>query len=180
MASDKQILSDMARVFTDCDPVTIQAAITDYCFNKCFMCDHYKRENKTYIVLERWLKFLRGLKNTKAIFYTGGDSIMHPQINEIMAEHTKLDIDFGFISSGYIPDSVDLQLLSMAKFFNVSLDSLDDANYEKLRGGIKLNKVLDSIEMALSYGINVNATVILSEQNFHELSDIIIFVMIME
>lgn len=175
MASRTQILSDMNRVFTDYDPVTIQAAITDFCFNKCFMCDHYKRKDKTYINLNVWIKFLRELKNTKTVFYTGGDSMMHPKINDIMFEHLALDIDFGFITTGYIPESVDMNILNKAKFFNVSLDSLDEINYSKIRGGIELNKVLSSIDYALDCMVSVNATVVISEFNIHEIVDIIMY-----
>lgn len=175
MASRTQILNDMARVFTTSDPVTIQAAITDFCFNKCFMCDHFKREDKTYINLGHWQTFLRSLKDTKTIFYTGGDSMMHPQINEIMQEHINLDIDFGFITTGFIPKDIDMRLLKKAKFFNVSLDSVDPENYEKIRGGIALEKVIDSIEYAIDSGVNVNATVVLSDKNVDEMDKIIGF-----
>lgn len=173
MANRNQIIKDMSRVFTNTDPVTIQAAITDYCFNKCFMCDHYKRSNKTYIDSKTWIEFIRSLTNTKTIFYTGGDSIMHPQINDIMLEHIKLDIDFGFITSGYIPKNVNVKLLKNAKFFNVSLDSIDENTYKKLRGGIELHKILDSIDFALKNEVNVNATIIVSNENKSEVHDIV-------
>lgn len=172
MATSKQIRKDMSRVFTDTDPVTIQAAITDYCFNKCMFCDHFLRDDKKHIDTDTWIDFLYSLKDTKTIFYTGGDSLAHPNINEIMRVHIELDIDFAFITTGFIPSSVDIELLKQASFFNVSLDSIDEHNYENIRGGIELQKVLDSIDYALENDVKVSLTIVISEENSFELKDI--------
>jgi len=175
MATIEQIKKDSSRIYTNEDPITIQAAITDYCMNKCFMCDHWKRKDKTYIDADRWIWFLKSLRNTKTVFYTGGDSIIHRDINRIMANHLELDIDFGFISTGFIPDDVDMHLLSRAKFFNVSLDTTDYKLYEKLRGGIDLELVFESIEKARKYNVNVGVTAVISKENVDEVGDLITF-----
>ncbi len=145
------------RVGSNIDPVSLQAAILDACFNKCPMCDHPSREQHT-IRADRWIKFLKDHPEIESVCYSGGDTMAHPELNDIIGAHITLNKAFGFITAGYVPPKIDLELLAKARWVRVSLDTIDPDVYAKVRGGIPLARVLESLERMREANVNVEMT----------------------
>lgn len=167
-----KILQYSDRIGTRMDPVCIQAAITDFCFNKCLNCDHHLREMKKIISGADWVNFLAAHKKIESVAYLGGDMMTHPDLNQILKYHVDNGVAFGIVTCGYIREGVDIELLSNARWFRVSLDTVNPDLYAKCRGGIPLDAVLSSIDQALWAGVNVGLEITVSRYNMGSLEDV--------
>lgn len=156
-------------------PPSLQVAMTDHCFNTCPMCGHWKRICKHEMPVEIWgdkLVELQGL-GLESVCYSGGDPFKHPDINHIMMDHDSLNLPFAIITSGYIPDNVNLDLVAQAKWVRVSLDSLSDVVYKKCRGGvITPEMILKSLNKAREAGVNIQFNLTAHNLNLDGLSDV--------
>jgi len=167
-----KIIQYQHRVGTDADPVCIQAAITDICFNKCLNCNHHLRADKKIISGKSWIEFLSSHKGIESVAYLGGDLMTHPDVNEIMEYHLDSGVSFGMVICGYIPPTVNMRLLSYAKWVRVSLDTVDSDTYKRCRGGVGLSKVLNSISKAKRNGVNTELCITVSRHNINNISEI--------
>jgi radical SAM protein with 4Fe4S-binding SPASM domain len=154
-------------------PISIQAALTDSCFNRCIGCGHPNRDQKKMDV-GKWLGFLESLPNKpESICYSGGDPMAYPDFNKVMEWHIDNDVAFGCTITGYVPTSIDIKLLKMAEWIRVSLDSINPEVYAKIRGKTPLSKVLHCIDDMLEAGVNVQLGITISDYNKDELPKII-------
>lgn len=153
-------------------PFSIQCAILDKCFNNCPMCDHPQRP-QFQIEKERWFKFLNQALGLESVCYSGGDAMAYHPINELMEFHISKGILFGFITSGYVPKSVDLRLLSHASWVRVSLDTVNPHLYDQIRGLISINKVIDSIDRMRLADVNVELAPTVHNDNHHLIHQVI-------
>lgn len=153
-------------------PVSIQAGIIDKCFNKCFMCGHPDRVPHKVDVKD-WIKFLtigksRGLES---VCYSGGDPMANRDMNEIMDWHINNDVSFGIITSGFIPKYIDINKLKHATWVRVSLDSINENDYNVCRPGLKLEKVVDGIEHLLDNDVYTEFGITVSDNNINSLME---------
>jgi MoaA/NifB/PqqE/SkfB family radical SAM enzyme len=152
-------------------PPSLQIALTDYCFNKCFMCGHWKRENKNNMDCARLISFLElGKENgLQSVCYSGGDPFLWRELNDLMNWHIKSKIAFGFITAGFIPDWVSKDKLKSAEWVRVSLDSIGDS-YSLIRGGnISPKQIIDCIKDCLDLGINIELGITISSLNIDQI-----------
>jgi len=168
-----KILRYANRVGKNSDPVSIQASITDYCFNKCAMCNHHKRARKKILNCEDWINFLNSHPKIESVCYAGGDPFTNPYINKIMEHHKESGQAFGFICCGFIPDKVDMDLLEMARWVRVSLDSINPDAYACQRGGLPLDLVLSSINSMIEASVNVELTITVTDINCGDIKELI-------
>src|SRR4030065_170754 len=118
-------------------PPSLQIGITDHCFNKCIMCGHWQRPNKSVLAWHDLMPFLAQAKGKglESVCYSGGDPFTYYAINDVMEWHMNNDIKFGFITGGYVPSSIDMSLLKCAQWVRVSLDAIGCDAYANIRGG---------------------------------------------
>ncbi len=153
-------------------PLSIQVALTDSCFNRCIGCGHPDREQRRMGYFE-WIDFLHNLSVLpESICYSGGDPMAYSNFNEVMLWHKTNHVKFGCTITGYVPKRISLEMLAWAEWIRVSLDALDPEVYAKVRGKIKLEKVLKSIHAMLAAGVNVELGVTLHPANESELPKI--------
>ncbi len=161
-----------------CFPPSLQVGLTNHCLNKCLTCGHWKRQSKNILDIETLLNFLRdGNKaGLETVCYSGGDPFIYPPLNDLMRWHITNEIDYGFITAGYVPTHIDLDLLRRAKFIRVSLDALDDVVYKKVRGGaITASQVIASIGYLMrSHGFeNIGLGVTVHKHNWMQVGKIV-------
>lgn len=137
-------------------PISLQVALCDACFNRCIMCDHPLRDPKR-MNAEHWVMALKRFaeRGLEAVCYSGGDPMAYSDFNVVMQAHIALGVKFGMTITGYVPPTIDLILLKQAEWVRVSLDAVTPEVYEKVRGKIKVQKVLTSIEAMLAAGVPV-------------------------
>ena len=107
-------------------PVTLHISLTDKCLNKCITCEHWKRKDFYYYDFKELIKILDYGRNNglHSVVYTGGDPFLYKNkdINELLFYHVEHNIPFGFVTSGYIPKYVNIEMLKKCEFISVSLD----------------------------------------------------------
>lgn len=146
-------------------PVSFQVALTDSCFNRCIGCGHPDRVQKR-MEPDDWTDFLYSLPNLpESVCYSGGDPMAYPHFNRVMEWHLDNAVLFGCTITGYVPKSIDMNLLTHAAWIRVSLDALDPEVYEEVRGKTPLAKVLKSIDDMLEAGVNVQLGITLHPAN---------------
>lgn len=155
-------------------PASLQIAITDLCYNKCITCGHWQRENKKELKYQDLLQFLGvGLKmGLETVCYSGGDPFAYRNINQIVDWHITNEVEYGFVTSGFIPNWVEDYTIKNAQWIRVSLDAVGDMNYELCRGGVAWPKVHSSIERIVKIGANVEFGITVHRHNIDNILDI--------
>jgi radical SAM protein with 4Fe4S-binding SPASM domain len=155
-------------------PISLQVALTDSCFNRCIMCDHPSRQQYRWDVAD-WLALLTWFhKNgVESVCYSGGDPMAYSDFNLVMARHIELDMAFGMTITGYVPPSIDLQLLNKAEWVRCSLDAVTPEVYEKVRGKTPVGKVCNSIDDMVAAGVNVALGITLHADNIGDLENVL-------
>ena len=153
-------------------PVSIQVAITDYCFNQCEMCGHWKRENKRHMPIDIWKDRLKKMQDRglTSVCYSGGDPMMYPYLNELMDWHINNNLKFTIITAGFVPKKIDLALLKESKWVRISLDALDDKIYKYSRGGsLTPSMIKQSIEEMKKHKVNIQFNLAAHQYNVYDL-----------
>ena len=157
-------------------PPSLQIGLTDHCFNRCVMCGHWKRENKSIMDLPILLSFLSAAKEMglETVCYSGGDPFAYPVngLIRLIEHHQKLGISYGFITSGFCNSDL-VQHLKSAEFVRVSLDSVDAEMYKDSRGGVALDKVMESIGEMLWSEVNVGFGITAHRINVAGIEDVL-------
>lgn len=156
-------------------PISIQAAINDNCFSDCIMCSHPQKPKKFSVSGEEWCEFLKECKKLglESVCYSGGDPFAHKDLNMIMSMHTELKIKFGFITTGYVPRSINWDLLKFASWIRVSLDAINPESYAKVRGLIPVGKVLSCVDRMIDEGIEVGLCPTVHHYNRNDIFDVL-------
>ena len=162
---------------------SIQTGITDKCFNKCPMCGHWKRKHKDEMDYDKYIRFLNIAKECglESVGYSGGDPFSYPQLDKIVEWHCNNNVLFGIVTAGYVPKSFNTKNLEKASWIRMSIDTVDSKLYERIRGGIKCNKVFDSIERLKNEGCNLQIGTVLHCDNVNKkygtknINDLILF-----
>lgn len=150
-------------------PISFQVALTDSCFNRCIGCGHPSRV-QACMEEGAWVNFLKRLPVLpESVCYSGGDPMAYPFFNDIMRWHIYYGIKFGCTITGYVPKSINMELLAKAFWIRVSLDAIDSDVYAKVRGKTPLTKVMKSIDDMLKAGVNVELGVTLHPANEDQL-----------
>lgn len=159
-------------------PISMQVALTDSCFNRCIMCDHPNRPQKS-IKVGDWLGFLDRLKEVAAepesVCYSGGDPMAYPDFNEVMRWHVENGVAFGCTITGYVPPHIDLGYLSQAAWVRVSLDAVTPEVYAKVRGRTPVEKVIKGIDDMIAAGVNVCLGITVHAENLGDLPNVLAF-----
>jgi MoaA/NifB/PqqE/SkfB family radical SAM enzyme len=168
------VASNYHRAVCGLCPISAQIALCDACFNRCANCNHYNREYMERMPWERLQVFLAvafqmGLESA---CYSGGDPFAYKDWNKVARMHTEYDVAFGVTVAGYVPTSIDLQLLANARWVRVSLDAITPSGYARARGGVSVEKVLSGIDRMLGAGVNVQLGVTVDRHNQDEIDGI--------
>lgn len=157
-------------------PPSLQIGLTDRCLNNCIMCGHWNRSEKTDIDFNNLSALLWYLRRfgLESVCYSGGDPFVYHKLKSVFDLHAKIDIDFGFITAGYIREDM-VYGLRNASFVRVSLDAVDDGIYGQCRGGISVSKVLGSVLNMLNHGVRVGLGITAHNLNYNDIPDIFVF-----
>jgi radical SAM protein with 4Fe4S-binding SPASM domain len=158
-------------------PISLQVALCDACFNRCIMCGHPDRPEMKSMDPDRWIEALQffASQGLESVCYSGGDPMAYSGFNKVMAAHIELGVKFGMTITGYVPPTIDLQLLAQAAWVRVSLDAITPEVYEKVRGKVKVEKVLDSIARMCVAGVPVGLGITLHADNIADLPNVLAY-----
>lgn len=156
-------------------PISLHIETTDDCFNRCVMCGHWKRKNKTSLdvnFLENFLVYLRA-NGLETVCFSGGDPLKYEHFNRIADFCSHIKIDYGIVTAGHIPSHIDDDVLKNARWIRVSLDSIKEDKYKEIRGGqISAYAVRLGIFKMFDIGANVELGITIHSKNHEEVIDV--------
>lgn len=127
-----------------CQPVYIRIKPTNKCNHNCVYC-HYRH---SYLDLDEYnpadeiprdkmLEIVADMKEmgTRAVTFSGGgEPLLYPYIEETMQAVIDAGIDLSIITNGSLLSGKRAELLAKAKWVRISLESVRDDEYCKIRG----------------------------------------------
>jgi len=159
-------------------PPSLHIELTDHCFNKCIMCDHWKRDYKTALNTQALIAFLENgkKKGLESVCLSGGDPFAYPGINDIMCWLSKNEIAYGIVTAGHVPYHISYSFIKKAKWVRVSLDATNNSDYKKCRGGaVSFDNIHNSVKHMNEYGVNVQFGITIHKHNIEDLEAIYLY-----
>ncbi len=147
-------------------PIIAELELSNICNLECIMCSgtlssSIRKNREKQLPVAQNLpnnfseQFLPFLKKLKVLELTGGDPFMIDLYYEILDSSEKLNPNLNFLvttNANTINEKVAVLLEKNLKLsFNVSIDSLEDKTYSKIRCNGSLNKALRNIEYFSAY-----------------------------
>lgn len=154
-------------------PVLCNYYVTYRCNAKCHFCDIWEKPSP-YITLEQAEQNFNDLKRlgVKVIDFTGGEPLLHQELHQLLSLAKK----YGFIttvtSNGLLYPKRAHQLKGLIDMLHFSLDSSDPEKHDNSRGVQCYNKVLESIDIALSHNERPDILFTVMDENIDEIEKI--------
>lgn len=154
----------------------LRLSVTDVCNFRCTYClpDGYKKCQSTpELSLPEISRLLRAFSQLsfKKLRLTGGEPTLRSELPEIIREASLEGFQVGLTSNGYgLQKKVRLYKDSGLSLLNLSLDSMNAAQFRQITGKNEFENLQRGIDEALSVGfqrIKIN-TVLMKDLNDHE------------
>lgn len=161
----------------------LRVSLTDKCNLRCHYCMPVEQtfmDEKKYLSPEEIIELVTELKarGLEEVRLTGGEPLMRKSFPQIVMGLGKLNLKkLALTTNGiYLDKYFDVLKNNRVFFINISLDSLDEANFRKITFGNHLKRVIANIRQAVKLGFVVKInTVMMRGINDHEVSDFIKF-----
>ena len=166
-----------------CYPLYIRIKPTNKCNHNCYYC-HYKN---AYLDLDEYnaldeiprgkmLEIIDDMADmgVKAVTFSGGgEPLLYPFIEESMQKILEKNIDLSVITNGSLVNGRKAELLAQAKWVRISIESINDAEYCKIRGinGGGFKNLCENIKNFSSLKLNsceFGINVVVGENNYKE------------
>lgn len=136
-------------------PSIVHAKLTNECNSKCNICDVWRRNEKE-LPSTLWINALKQLKEINGSYkvdFTGGEVLLKDDVFEIFEFCNQAKIPFTITTNGFLLNSKNIiQLLELQPMnINISLDSLENDIYQKIRGVALLDTVKSNIDDLMIY-----------------------------
>ncbi|TLU98093.1 radical SAM protein [Dyadobacter luticola] len=151
-------------------PVLCNYYVTYRCNASCSFCDIWEKPSP-YITVENLRENLRDLKKlgVKVIDFTGGEPLLHRQLDVLLREAKAHGMITTVTSNGLLYPKQAEKLRGLIDMLHFSLDSPDQEEHDKSRGVKCFDKVMESIEIARSFGERPDIIFTVFENNIHHI-----------
>lgn len=161
----------------------LRLSLTDKCNLRCHYCmpiDQTFMEEDRYLSSKAIHEILEELVSlgVSELRLTGGEPLMRKSFAEIVKSIGALPFKkIGLTTNGILLDRFIEALVKNRVFhINVSLDSLNEANFRKITYGNYLNKIISNIRMARDAGLLIKINMVAMKGiNDHEVMDFVNF-----
>jgi MoaA/NifB/PqqE/SkfB family radical SAM enzyme len=146
-------------LFTPTAPVLVQMVVTRRCNLTCGYCNEYDDVSDPIPVerLKRQIDHVAAL-GTIVLTFTGGEPLLHPQLDELIAYAVSKGLQVTSITNGYPVTRKWIERLNDAglTFLQISIDNLEP-NEVSQKSLSKIQKKLELLKQHAKFGVNVNA-----------------------
>jgi MoaA/NifB/PqqE/SkfB family radical SAM enzyme len=151
-------------------PILCNYYVTYRCNATCHFCDIWQRPSP-YITLENLEKNLQDLKKlgVKVIDFTGGEPLLHRQIDEILALAKKYKFITTLTTNTLLYPKLAKRIQGNVDMLHFSLDASTAEVHNKMRGVACFEAVTQSIPLALELGERPDILFTVFEDNFEEI-----------
>jgi GTP 3',8-cyclase len=163
----------------------LRLSITDVCNFRCQYClpDGYQGTPHGFLSRDEIGRLIQGFAQLgiRKLRITGGEPLVRRDVLDIVrqAAATPGIARVAMTTNAYrLPDLAGALHAAGLQAINISLDSLDPANFQRITGDTRHARVMEGIDAALASGIGtvkIN-TVLLKDLNDHEIPDFIEYV----
>ena len=146
-------------LFTPTAPVLVQMVVTRRCNLSCGYCNEYDDVSDPipFERLKEQIDHVAAL-GTIVLTFTGGEPLLHPQLDELIAYAVSKGLQVTSITNGYPVTRTWIQRLNEAglTFLQISIDNLEP-NEVSQKSLSKIRKKLELLKEHAKFGVNVNA-----------------------
>ncbi len=151
---------------------TLRVSLINSCNLGCIYCVHSSEQKSThtnpkqpldYKEIVYAIKNIHALTNLKTIRLTGGEPTLYKDLISIVKEIKSLGVDnIKMTSNGYLLKNLlpELSKAGLTKI-NISLDTVDQENFNEISGKKNLERILEAIDEALKYGIEIKINAVI-------------------
>lgn len=160
-------------------PMSGQFELTPVCNLQCHMCYIHKPEEdkisrQKLLPASFWIKQAQRAKDAGMLVLslTGGETLLYPEIDELMQQLTNMGLLLSFNTNGTLIDEERVKwfLKYPPTKINISLYGATDETYQKItKAEHGFQKVSDAIERLQEAGLNVYLNAVLVPENIQEL-----------
>ncbi|MFB6089238.1 MAG: radical SAM protein [Candidatus Aenigmatarchaeota archaeon] len=159
----------ISKLFGIKKPLIVTYSVTGRCNSKCKYCGIRDNINKEGFSHEEAMALIgeMGKLGTKKLVFTGGEPLLRDDIGTLISKAGNLGISVSLNSNGILlPQKI--EDVKNVDFLVLSLDGPKEVNND-LRGNGSYEKVMESLDIAKEYGINVGLTTVLTKKNVDKL-----------
>lgn len=146
-------------LFETTAPVLVQMVVTRRCNLSCGYCNEYDDVSDPIPVerLKAQIDHVAAL-GTVVLTFTGGEPLLHPQLDELIAYGVSKGLVVTSITNGYPVTRKWIERLNEAQlsFLQISIDNLEP-NEVSQKSLSKIAKKLELLKQHARFGVNVNA-----------------------
>lgn len=164
-------------------PPVLGVTVTENCNLRCPTClyllenpEQFKNKNIDVIKFSETLKKYNKKNIIKKIFLTGGEPLLHPNIEKIIevCKQNKLQI---FVATNGINVKKNLTVLKDTDNVNVSIDAYDYESYKKYRGGTQkqFDLLIEGLKTLEENNVKFSVSFLLSLENIFGIDKMINF-----
>ncbi|XHW69697.1 radical SAM protein [Streptococcus dysgalactiae subsp. equisimilis] len=152
----------------------IQIELTTSCNLRCKHCylenSVLKKEFLAFDYIKKIIE--EGLElGLETVSITGGECLLHPEINKIVEYISSKDVDLIVFTNGTILTRKLLDTLKQnVKLVRVSIDGGNSTTHDNIRGRGNFNKTLKNISKLLDSEIKVDINAVVSRNNLNEIT----------
>ena len=160
-------------------PILVVWETSKKCNQKCIGCQIPDNSAIGQLTLEQINTIFEKLKKfgVKKVFLQGGEPLTRPDIKETILLLKEKGFQQTLVCNGTLLNRDMIVFLKENKIrLGVSLDSLQEKNYAKIRGVNHLNSVKKNLLLAKEVGLKVNVHCTASKMNYNEVMEIKAFV----
>ena len=154
-------------------PVLCNYYVTYRCNAKCGFCDIWEQPSPT-VSLEDVARNLDDLRRlgVRVIDFTGGEPLLHPQLDQLLSMAKARGFLTTVTSNGLLYPKRAEKLRGLIDLLHFSIDSPLPSEHNASRGVDCFNKLMESLEVALSLGERPDLLFTVTNQNHHHLDRI--------
>jgi MoaA/NifB/PqqE/SkfB family radical SAM enzyme len=154
-------------------PVLCNYYVTYRCNATCSFCDIWERPSP-YITIENAKSNFKALKKlgVKVVDFTGGEPLLHRQIDELLREAKKSGLITTITTNGLLYPKYASRLRGLVDMLHFSLDSPNRDEHDQSRGVKCFDKVMESIQIAKSYNERPDILFTVFENNIHQIQQL--------
>ncbi len=154
-------------------PVLCNYYVTYRCNAACGFCDIWEKPSP-YITLQNAEENLKDLKKlgVKVIDFTGGEPLLHRQLPDLLALAKSLGFITTITSNGLLYPKRAEELRGLVDMLHFSLDSPIAQEHNESRKVKCFDKVMESIEIAKSFGEKPDILFTIFEHNTHQIKQL--------
>ncbi|GBD92530.1 cyclic pyranopterin monophosphate synthase [bacterium BMS3Abin05] len=172
-------LKNFTNVFKN-RPILCNYYVTYRCNARCVFCDFWQREDYKHSQdagLKEVIRNLQDLRRMGVIFvdFTGGEPLLNKDLPQMLKEAKRLGFITSVTTNTILYPGRAQQLKGLVDILHFSLDSLNPKRLNTLRGVPVFERLMESIDLALSLGEKPDLLFTVTAQNAKEMPQLVTF-----